>query len=205
RFLQRQDLSPNRLYGVRQVHSRVVEIVDGQEPEELRARDADGLLTTRAPAVLSVTVADCLPIYLADRTSGAFGIVHSGWRGTGIVSEALSLLASRFGCRPRDVQALIGPGIGPCCYSVPPDRAELFSSKFGADTVIRRDGVPHLDLRAANVALLTQAGVEEISVVTDCTSCTPFLGSFRRQGPSAYTLMLAWIGRRPPAPAGSAP
>jgi copper oxidase (laccase) domain-containing protein len=49
---------------------------------------------------------------------------------------------------------------------------------------------------AANIRLLQDAGVEVIRMVADCTSCTPRLGSFRRQGPADYTLMLAWIGPR---------
>jgi hypothetical protein len=38
--------------------------------------------------------------------------------------------------------------------------------------------------------------VENIRVVTDCTSCSLRLGSYRRQGPADYVLMLAWIGGR---------
>ncbi len=195
-LLARQGIRRDRLYGLRQVHSRRVQLIEEQPPEEAAAVEADGLLTTRPDAVLSVTVADCLPIFLADRRTGAFGIVHSGWRGTGIVREALALLASRFGCRPAEISVVIGPGIGACCYAVPEERAELFAAEHGPGTVRReKGGQPRLDLRAANIGILRAAGVEEIGVVTDCTSCSSRLGSFRRQGPADYTLMLAWIGR----------
>jgi len=197
-LLARQRIRQDRLYGLRQVHSRRVLLIEEQPPEEAAAVEADGLLTTRPDAVLSVTVADCLPIFLADRRTGAFGIVHSGWRGTGIVREALALLASRFGSRPAEIAVVIGPGIGACCYAVPEPRAALFAAEHGPGTVRREDGgQPRLDLRAANIGILAAAGVEEIGVVTDCTSCSPRLGSFRRQGPADYTLMLAWIGRSP--------
>jgi len=186
-----------RLYGARQVHSRRVLVLEGQTAAEVSAVEADGLLTRQEDAVLSVTVADCLPIFLADRRTGAFGIVHSGWKGTGIVQEAILLLRSRFGSRPDEITAVIGPGIGACCYTVPPERAALFSGHHGAATVIPDASRPRLDLREANLALLHGAGVGEIVVVTDCTSCSPRLGSFRRQGPREFTLMLAWIGRRP--------
>jgi YfiH family protein len=180
------------------VHSRRIQLIDEQTPEEAAAVEADGLLTTRPDAVLSVTVADCLPIFLADRRTGAFGIVHSGWRSTGIVREALALLASKFGSRPAEIAAVIGPGIGACCYVVPEERAALFAAEHGPASVLRDGGgPPRVDLRAANIRLLENAGVEEIGVVTDCTSCTQKLGSFRRQGPADYTLMLAWIGRSP--------
>jgi YfiH family protein len=198
RFLAARGIDRGHLYAVRQVHSRQVLIIDGQSAAETAGRDADGLLSARADVVLSVTVADCLPIFLVDRGSGAFGIVHSGWRGTGIVADALLLLAERFGSKPREVTAVIGPGIGSCCYTVPRDRAAQFVSRYGTASVVEDGGPPRLDLRAANLVLLEESGVQDIGVFSDCTSCTPSLGSFRRQGPAEFSLMLAWIGRRPP-------
>ena len=199
-YLEGLRIGRERLYALRQVHSRRIHVVDGQAAEEMARLEGDGLLTDHPDAVLSVTVADCLPIFLADTRTGAFGVVHSGWRGTGIAAEALALMAARFGSAAADISAVIGPGIGPCCYNVPEDRAEVFLTTYGATTVVRGpDGAPRLDLRAANVELLLRGGVRDISVVADCTSCTPSLGSFRRQGAGAYTLMLAWIGRDPPS------
>jgi YfiH family protein len=197
RLRERLGVPRERFYGARQVHSQRVLILGEQHAAEVAGVEADGLVTQREDAVLSVTVADCLPIWLSDRRTGAFGIVHSGWKGTGIVAEAILLLRSRFGSRPGEITAVIGPGIGACCYTVPPDRAALFLGRYGAAAVIPDAAHPRLDLREANLVLLREAGVEDIQVVTDCTSCTPRLGSFRRQGPGEYTLMLAWIGRGP--------
>lgn len=195
-YLAGRGIPPDRLYSLRQVHSRRVHLIDGQSVDETAGIEADGLLTDRSDVVLSVTVADCLPIFLADNRTGAFGLVHSGWKGTGIVSEALTAMAARFGSSPEDISAVIGPGIGTCCYRVPEERASFFASEFGAISVVRdAAGAPCLDLRAANVELLRRAGVQDVTVVTDCTSCSPDLGSFRRQGPASYTLMLAWIRR----------
>jgi YfiH family protein len=203
RLLARQGIPRERLYGLRQVHSRRVLLIEEQSAAETARVEADGLLTDRSDVVLSVTVADCLPIFLSDRRTGAFGVVHSGWKGTGIVRDALAAMASRFGSLPDDISAVIGPGIGTCCYGVPEERAALFASTHGAGTVLRGDdgGDPRLDLRAANIELLRRAEVGAITVVTDCTSCSPKLGSFRRQGPAGFTLMLAWIGRSASPPA----
>jgi hypothetical protein len=195
-LLDKIGIPRDRLFGLRQIHSRRIQRIEKQRPSEVVAVEADGLLTDRPDAVLSVTVADCLPIFLVDRVSGAFCLVHSGWRGTGIVQQALALMSSTFGSRSADIAVVIGPGIGTCCYVVTEQRAALFRAEYGADTVITdKDGTPRLDLRRANLHLLKNAGVEQISVVSDCTACSNNLGSFRRQGPTHYTLMLAWMGR----------
>jgi polyphenol oxidase len=182
-------------FAVHQVHSRqVVVLEDGQAAEPLASVDADGVITARPDAVLTVTVADCLPIFLVDRATGAFGLVHSGWKGTGIAGAAVRLMAERFGSRAADISAAIGPGIGPCCYTVPEERAQGFAREFGTEAVTREAGSPRLDLRRANIGILERAGVKDISVVCDCTCCTPWLGSSRRSAGVGFTRMLAVIG-----------
>jgi polyphenol oxidase len=196
RFISARGLDPDLLFAVRQVHSRTVLVVDGQDPGDLLGREADGMVTARADAVLSITVADCLPIFIADRASGAFGLVHSGWKGTGIAREAIGIMRARFGTRPEDISVAIGPGIGPCCYRVPEERAAVFAGEHGSGSVVRgADGTPRLDLRRANTGLLRGAGVEDVRVVEECTCCGAGFGSFRRQGPQGYTLMLAYLCR----------
>lgn len=187
---------PERVVGLRQIHSRRVIRVTDQSPEDLAVVEADGMVTDRPTLALTVTVADCLPIFLVDTARGAYGIVHSGWRGTGIVAAALDALREHFGTRPADVAATIGPGIGACCYRVPEERAELFAKEFGPDAVSRgADGEPRLDLRRANADIMRKRGVLEIGVVSECTCCSPRLGSFRRQGPLSYALMCAFLAR----------
>ena len=198
RLLAALGVDADRARSVAQIHSRSVVIVDGQPPATVGAVQADGMATLRPELLLTVTVADCLPIFLADRASGAFAIVHSGWKGTGIVVDAIRLMAERFGTRARDLAVAIGPGIGPCCYTVPQERYEEFRRRFGPTAVAggeaaRRDF--RLDLRRANIALLEAEGVRDISVVEECTCCSPRLGSFRREGPGEFTRMLAFIGR----------
>jgi hypothetical protein len=194
-FIRALGFASDKVFALRQVHSRGVVIVErGDLGGSADAVEADGMITARRDVLLTVTVADCLPIILFDVRTGSLGLVHSGWKGTGIVTEALRLMGKTFDTRGRDVRATIGPGIGACCYTVPEDRALRFAAEFGAGSVRRReDGRQTLDLRAANVSLLSGAGVEDITVVGDCTCCTPSLGSFRRQGPQEHTLMLAWV------------
>jgi hypothetical protein len=184
-----------RVSAVRQTHSLKVVRVDGQDHESLAAMDADGMVTARADLLLTVTVADCLPIFLWDRRTSAVGLVHSGWKGTGIAAEAIGLMAREFGTLAGDLAVAIGPGIGPCCYDVPRERFESFKERFGESCVARdSEGSFRLDLKRANIELLEREGVTDTSAVRDCTCCSAGLGSFRRQGASGFTRMLAFIG-----------
>jgi len=198
RLLGRLGIAEERVCSLHQVHSMLVFSSDEiGYPETARIAseiEGDGIVCPGGDAVLSVTVADCFPIFLADRRTGAFGIVHSGWRGTGIVVVALHRMAQDFGTFAEDVDAIAGPGIGPCCYNVPEERAELFRSSYGEECISVERGRSFLDLGRVNVSLLEAAGVHSVTRVANCTSCTPFLGSFRREGAGVYTHMLALIG-----------
>ena len=199
RFFRALGSPPMRLYACRQVHSRRVLVVGGSSPaaaapEATAEMQADGLACDRADCLLTVTVADCLPIFVYDRRGGAFALLHSGWQGTGIVTEGVRVLTEQFGAEPGSLVAVIGPGIGACCYAVDPGRALLFRRKLGGQTVREApDGRVYLDLRAANAALLEAAGVREVHAAAECTACTEELFSFRRDGPG-FGRMAAFIG-----------
>lgn len=184
---------------LRQIHSKRVVAVEDVPAVAMRfddhAKEGDALVAADGKDILAVRVADCFPIFFFDRQSGACAAAHSGWRGTGIVRETLAMMSMHYQTRPEHVSALIGPGIGPCCYDVPHERAASFEGLFGSESVQRRNGQRFLDLRGVNERLLQEEGVTDIVSVADCTSCSPFLGSFRRQGPHHFTHMLALIGR----------
>jgi YfiH family protein len=80
----------------------------------------DGLLTTWPGIVLAIYIADCGPIWLADRKTGAIGLLHSGRKGTegNIFEKALTTMAEKFGTRPADVISVLGPCIRPPHYDV---------------------------------------------------------------------------------------
>jgi YfiH family protein len=138
-------------------------------------------------------VADCLPVFLFDTRTDAFGIVHSGWKGTGIAECAIGLLKERWGTEPKDVTAVLGPCIGPCCYQVDAGRAACFEKEFGQESVRKSGGTFFLDLKAANIKILSEAGVRNIAVCLDCTFTDERLGSYRREV-QGYTRMIALVG-----------
>ena len=152
--------------------------------------EADGTLTDDGSYVLGVTAADCMPIFLKDGRTGARALLHSGWKGTGIASRAVRLMAENYGSRPEDLTAVLGPSIGSCCYDVDAERAALFSSSFGPKASLMRGGRHWLSLKDANSRLLTDAGVGRLILSDRCTCCGGGFSSYRRQGPEDYSLMI---------------
>jgi YfiH family protein len=183
-------LDPDKVYSLNQVHSHEVLVVGRDNPPMI---EADGMVTRDKDITLSVTVADCLPIFLFEARTGAFGIVHSGWKGTGIAKYAIGLLRERWGTEPKDIAAVLGPCIGPCCYQADAQRAAFFEKEFGAECVRESGGTFFLDLKTANIKILSEAGVRNIAVCRDCTFTDEKLGSYRREGPG-YTRMIALVG-----------
>jgi polyphenol oxidase len=175
---------------MRQVHSSVIHRVD-QLPAPLI--HGDGVVSNRAGFVLSVRVADCLPVLLADPVHRAVGAFHAGWRGTlaRIVEKGVGELRRNFGSDPAEMKAAIGPGIHRCCYEVSEDlrdqfasqfvyASQLFEERFDSDPVRKKypllfmnmrppgHGDPprslHLDLVEANRRQLHAAGVREENI-----------------------------------------
>ncbi len=124
---------PESVLRLRQVHGARVVVVrgrDGGRTLEEPPPEADILVSDDPGVALSVRVADCMPVLLADRRSGAVAAAHAGWRGTSarVVRAAVESLVSAFGSAPSDLVAAIGPSIGPCCYRVGSEVVEAFKA-----------------------------------------------------------------------------
>ncbi|HUP41120.1 MAG TPA: peptidoglycan editing factor PgeF [Vicinamibacterales bacterium] len=181
------------LVRMKQVHRADVFVAHGRS---LSKPDADIAVTDNRSVALSVKVADCVPVLLADRHTGAVAAIHAGWKGTaaGAVRVAVESLQSNYGTVTSDIVAAVGPSIGPCCYEVGPDLAKHFSSHPEAATWFTRDAKPHLDLWRATRDQLARARVppHQIHVCELCTFDHPALfHSYRREGANAGRLVAA--------------
>ncbi len=155
----------------RQVHGPTV---NRAEPGA-RGRPGDGLWTDEPGLPMLKFTADCLPIALA-RTNGRPGLalLHAGRLGLleGIVAAGVAALGG-------PLAAIVGPGIGPCCYEVGDDILAAYRSRFGADAVRGRN----LDLWYAAESALHDAGVGSVERLDLCTACDPDrFFSHRRDG-----------------------
>jgi polyphenol oxidase len=130
----------------------------------LRTGESDGHIAAERGTALSVTVADCVPVFIAHH-SGVVALLHSGWRGTSarIIDTALAALAGA-GYPPGELRVHLGPAICGRCYEVSADvRQQL--------TGMPANRAGHVDLRLLIAEHARSAGVRELTVSEYCTRC----------------------------------
>jgi hypothetical protein len=173
RLCEAAGADPTRLAMNRQVHAAIVNRAEARE----RSREGDGLWTDEPGVPMLKVTADCLPIALVRRHGErpALALLHAGRLGLlqGIVEAGVEALGGK-------LAAVIGPGIGPCCYEVGEDIADAYRARFGAEALRGRN----LDLWTVAERLLRAAGVESVERLDLCTACDPArFFSHRRDGP----------------------
>jgi polyphenol oxidase len=212
----------------RQIHSDAILFVEAHSKSQLVG---DGLITSTPGLLLAIQTADCLPIVLVDPKRRAVGVFHAGWRGTlkRIVEKGVGEMRRRFGTRPGDLRAAIGPGIHGCCYQVGKEVRDQFESQFGYAAKLFREAEERdpvrekypmlfltarppghselpkkifLDLVEANRQQLSAAGVPARSIEASplCTNCrTDLLFSYRAEKGKTGRMM-AVVGIRDEQP-----
>src|SRR6185437_700279 len=135
---------------VHQVHGAGVVRVRMGEAFDTSVK-ADALVTNDRSRVLSVRVADCVPVLIASGDGDRVAAIHAGWRGViaGVVIAALRELAGE--SSRDDFIAAIGPCIEYDAFEVGQDVLEEFIRVFGPDAPCRsaRAGKGFVDLRQA--------------------------------------------------------
>ena len=161
-----QELAPSasRLASSTQVHGVKVLTQSADFFGWRRAENADGHFTQSQGTALAITIADCVPVFLA-HPSGAVAMLHAGWRGTAghILENGLSRFTNA-GLSVSDVRMHLGPAICGRCYEVGPD---VFEHLTGWTTIRKRN----VDLRALLAEQGREAGVTQISASGHCTQC----------------------------------
>ncbi|MDD5745683.1 MAG: peptidoglycan editing factor PgeF [Candidatus Omnitrophica bacterium] len=131
---------------------------------------SDAVITGQSDTALCLLTADCLPIVLIAPRAKALGAVHAGWRGTHqkIAGHAVDEMVAALQVKPKELLAVIGPGIRPCCYAV---SAEM-QRNFPRSTLTRNNAV-FLDLVTENVRQLLSRGVRQENIVDTgvCSYC----------------------------------
>lgn len=160
------ELAPmtRRLVFAHQVHGAAIVTHHAGWRGILRIPDADGHLSHEEPTAMAVTLADCVPVFVA-HPRGAAAMLHSGWKGTasGIVTAAIRDLAS-LGFPAGELRVHCGPAICGRCYEVGPAVHKALTGRVTSEPA-------PVDLRELILAGAERAGVRHLSMSTSCTRC----------------------------------
>ena len=161
------NLDPNKIVSPQQVHSSEVKVVD--VPGKIPFTDA--IISTSKSVVLSIQVADCIPLYLADPDNNVIGIVHAGWRGIekGIVANSINKMIT-LGADNNRIIAYIGPSIQKCCFEIGPEVAKKFPLNFQINSSYDRS---FLDLQKLTKNILINNSISYNNIISsnECTKC----------------------------------
>ena len=139
----------------------------------------DGIMTNERGVTLVTYYADCTPLFFVDTENRAIALAHAGWRGTvGRIGEkVVKEMGERYGTKPENITAAIGPAISVCCYEVDLPCAEHFLAltdlKPEKFVFPKEGGKFMIDLLETNRQILVAAGVknENITISDLCTNC----------------------------------
>lgn len=160
------------------VHGAHVLRLHAGGPEHPTTR-ADAAWTSEAGVVCQVSAADCMPVLFALRDGSAVGAAHAGWRGlaAGVLEATAGAICAGTGAQPDELQAWLGPCIGPTAFEVGADVLQAFGAgpQDAVDPRFQRsqgrDGAVRwlADLPALATQRLQAAGVRRITPSGLCT------------------------------------
>jgi polyphenol oxidase len=189
------------------IDQRPARVNTASNGDALFTREPRILLSVQTADCIPILLADARQRAVAAIHSGWRGTLAR------VALKTLGRMRMEFGTRPEDVIVALGPGIGRCCYEVGSDVAREFYAQFPKasawfdgpfDALASGPGDPnwlpwltmrppghaappprvHLDLTAANRAILLDAGVpaRQISASGFCTACRKdIFFSYRRE------------------------
>jgi polyphenol oxidase len=148
----------------------------------------DGWITTTPGILLTVTIADCVPVYLVAPGQG-IALLHAGWRGTAgeILGRGLDHLRSAL---TSSTEIVMHCGVGICgqCYEVGSE--VMVGCGLGADGA----GPWHVDLREQLVEQARTLGVTRVTVSTWCSAHDRSTFYSHRASGGSDGRMVAYIG-----------
>lgn len=192
KYFESINVDPAQVVMAGLVHGQEIKVVTGDDRGKFLP-ETDGLLTNTTDVFLSVTAADCLPIYYIDQKHHAIGLAHAGWKSVlnEMAGQMMQAMHSFFGTEPVDLEVYIGPHIRH--YKVLKNRADLFTSF--SSYVTQMGDEYQLDLSGIVKLQLTNSGVARVQISPECTHCeTEKYFSYQRDKPEETQAMVAYIG-----------
>ena len=195
RMLLRQQLQlPQEPHWLEQVHGLQVADIDC-----LQQCQADAFYTDRPDVVGVVLTADCLPVFIANRSGTEVAVAHAGWKG--LLQGVIEQTVKRFFSAPDELHVWLGPAIGPTAFEVGEDVLLGFTKEAGQDKAVvsacfksHGKGKWLADIYALASYRLKRLGISNVSGGDFCTvSDEHMFYSYRRDGKTGRMASLIWI------------
>lgn len=195
-FFRDLGVSIDRTTGCSLIHGTRVQQVDTGERRPLFFHHADGLYTLDVSRVLTITGADCFPLFAVDPVTRVVGLCHAGWRGAvdGILPELLTQMTKRLRALVENLLVVIGPGIRACHFEVKMDVWSNVQEIYQ----IKREGKTFLDLPRLLTDQALEFGIQadHLEDTNVCTVCDTSYFSYRRDKPREIEAQMAYLGWR---------
>ncbi|XP_048197274.1 purine nucleoside phosphorylase LACC1 [Perognathus longimembris pacificus] len=165
-----------KFYHIKTDHANEVWVMGNKEPASY-----DGITTNQRGITIAALGADCIPIVFADPVKKACGVAHSGWKGTllGVAMATVNAMRAEYGSMVEDIIVVLGPCVGPCCFTLPRKAADAFHNLHPACVQLLDSPNPYIDIRKATRILLERGGILPHNIQDKgqdlglCTSCNP--------------------------------
>jgi YfiH family protein len=148
----------------------------------------DGHATWTPGVLLTVTVADCIPVYLLHPATKTVALLHAGWRGiaAGMLEQGISTMVELAGGVSTDLVIHCGVGICGRCYEVDSE----------VTTALKTKALPNggVDLRSVLAARAAEVGVGQFSQSGWCTAHDHDRFFSHRRSGGTDGRMLAYLG-----------
>jgi len=195
-FLKKLKIEINKVTAAGLAHGAGIKIINKKQAGKM-IKGVDALITKDKGVFLTITVADCLPVYFCDKSGQTIGIAHIGWRGAvkNLAGKVINRLVGDFKLKPENIVVYIGPHIKTCHFEVKAAVAKKFLKYQEALSSIGKK--VYIDLGRVVKKQLAVSGVprRNVKISQECTYCLENkYFSYRRDKPKKLETMLAYIG-----------
>ena len=179
RHIVKNAMGASILLSALQVHGTKIHIQNSPQVKDLEVEGYDALITNQPGHALMVQHADCQAVLLYDSVAGVVSAVHNGWRGSvqNILGKVVGAMVREFASRSDNIQAIVGPSLGPCCAEF-----RNYQSELPEDFVEFQVGENHFDFWRISRKQLLEEGIEKPNIVISeqCTLCSADYFSYRK-------------------------
>lgn len=191
-FFVKNNINPQNVISAEIVHSNKIAIVSEKDLWKI-IYWVDWLITNEKNLFLSVTFADCVPVFFYDEKKQVIWIIHAWrkWIVDNICESMISKFTDALKSNPKNIIVKIWPHIQSCHFEIKDDISYNFNKKY----IINNDQKMKVNLQEIIKDQLLELWInlENIQLSDECTFCEKEkYFSYRRDKPKKVEAMI-WV------------